>query len=239
MQGKRLFSSPSIYIDPSRNNLFPTFYSAHSLFPVPFSLPSKKTFNSSISQHFKTRLQLCLPQAEPVNSTQTEDAVDVEDSREICRYVSDKYAEKGNKTLFGAGFLERPSVEQWLQAETVNFDPPSSALVFQLGFAPALRMPPDEALIRQSEEKLARVLDVYNMRLGDSAYLAGDEFTLADLSHLPNSHYLVTMSERGRKLFAGRRNVARWLKEMAERASWKRVVELQRERPGLLENSIA
>ncbi|URD98272.1 glutathione s-transferase [Musa troglodytarum] len=155
------------------------------------------------------------------------------DSRDICRYISRKYEYKGNKALSGTGFLQRASIEQWLQAEAVNFEPPSSALVFQLTFAPALHMPPDEELIKQNEEKLSKVLDIYNSRLGESEYLTGDTFTLADLSHLPNSHYLA-MSERGRKLFETRGNVARWSTAISARPSWKQVVEMQKERPGLL-----
>ncbi|CAL9087045.1 unnamed protein product [Musa textilis] len=155
------------------------------------------------------------------------------DSRDICRYISRKYEYKGNKALSGTGFLQRASIEQWLQAEAVNFEPPSSALVFQLTFAPALHMPPDEELIKQNEEKLSKVLDIYNSRLGESEYLTGDTFTLADLSHLPNSHYLA-MSERGRKLFATRGNVARWSTAISARPSWKQVVEMQKELPGLL-----
>ncbi|RWW45734.1 hypothetical protein BHE74_00048421, partial [Ensete ventricosum] len=154
-------------------------------------------------------------------------------SRDICRYISNKYEYKGNKALSGTGFLQRASIEQWLQAEAVSFEPPSSALVFQLAFAPALHIPPDEELIKQNEEKLSKVLDIYNSRLGESEYLTGDTFTLADLSHLPNSHYL-TMSERGRKLFATRGNVARWSTAISARPSWKQVVEMQSERPGLL-----
>ncbi|CAL9756891.1 unnamed protein product [Musa acuminata subsp. burmannicoides] len=155
------------------------------------------------------------------------------DSRDICRHISKKYEDKGNKALSGTGFLQRASIEQWLQAEAVSFEPPSSALVFQLTFAPALHMPPDEELIQQNEEKLSKVLDIYNSRLGESEYLTGDTFTLADLSHLPNSHYL-TMSERGRKLFETRGNVARWCTAISARSSWKQVVEMQSEGPGLI-----
>nr|ANH58193.1 glutathione S-transferase [Dracaena cambodiana] len=157
------------------------------------------------------------------------------DSREICRYVCEKYANQGNKTLYGTGGLERASIEQWLQSEARNFDPPSSALVFHLAFAVPMGLEPDEAVVNQNVRKLARVLDVYDQRLEDSKYLAGDEFTLADLSHLPNSHYLVDRSERGRELFYSRKNVARWWKEISSRPSWQQVVHMQSEHPGPLE----
>jgi len=160
------------------------------------------------------------------------------DSREICRHICEKYANKGNKTLFGTGALERASIEQWLQSEARNFDPPSSALVFHLAFAAPMGLVPDEAMIKQSEKKLARVLDVYDKKLEESRYLTGDEFTLADLSHLPNSHYLVDRSERGYELFYSRKNVARWWEDISSRQSWKQVVHMQSEHPGPLEKFI-
>ncbi|KNA08914.1 hypothetical protein SOVF_158410 [Spinacia oleracea] len=84
----------------------------------------------------------------------------------------------------------------------------------------------DEGLIKQSKEKLAKVLDVYDRRLGESRYLAGDDFTLADLSHLPNAQYLVNGTDVG-ELFTSRDNVGRWWEEISSRESWKKVVEMQ------------
>ncbi|KAH7669106.1 Glutathione transferase protein [Dioscorea alata] len=156
-------------------------------------------------------------------------------SREICRYVCTEHADSGNKNIFGTGALERATIEQWLQAETQNFDPPSSDLVFQLAFAVPLGLIPDQTIIANSEKKLAKLFDVYDRRLAESEFLAGDEFTIADLSHLPNSQYIVTKSEKGRELFKKRKNVHRWWNAISSRDSWKKVVEMQQEHPGLLE----
>ncbi|XP_073001826.1 glutathione S-transferase F11-like [Typha latifolia] len=151
------------------------------------------------------------------------------DSREICRLICSKYGDMGNKELFGTGALERASIEQWLQAEAMNFDPLSSELVFHLAFAKPLGIMPDQAKIERNAKKLSVVLDVYERRLAENDYLAGDEFTLADLSHLPNSHYLITKTERGHELFASRKNVQRWWRAISTRSSWKQVVEMQNE----------
>jgi glutathione S-transferase len=136
------------------------------------------------------------------------------------------------RDLYGAGALERASIEQWLQAEAQSFDAPSSALAsFHLAFAgvgaaPAPYVGGDEAAAAESERQLLRVLDVYDGALGRSAYLAGDEFTLADLSHLPNAHYLAC-SARGRALLASRGNVARWYAAISSRPAWRQVVAVQ------------
>lgn len=155
------------------------------------------------------------------------------ESREICRYISDKYSEQGNKKLLGAGTLERASIEQWLQAEATNFDPPSSALVFHLAFAPPININPNPTVIDELEEKVGRVLDIYDEKLGESEFLAGDDFTLADLSHLPNSYYLMNRTVRGRRLFETRKNVSRWWKAISSRTSWKMVAQMLGETPPL------
>ncbi|KAF3787679.1 Glutathione S-transferase [Nymphaea thermarum] len=148
------------------------------------------------------------------------------ESRAICRYIVDKYTEKGKRGLLGMETLERASIEQWLEAESQSFNPPSSALVFQLAFAPRMKLKQDPNLIAQNEAKLSKVLDVYEQRLGDSRFLAGDEFTLADLSHLPNAQYLINATDRA-ALFTSRKNVNRWWEEISGRTSWKKVVEMQ------------
>ena len=153
----------------------------------------------------------------------------IAESRAICCYICDKYPDRGNKVLMGrreGGLMERYWVEQWLEAEAQSFNSPSSMLVLQLALAPRMGLKQDPALIKQSEGKLSKVLDVYEQRLGESRFLAGEEFTLADLSHLPNSHYLVNATDKG-GLITSRKNVGRWWEEISSRDSWKKVVEMQ------------
>ncbi|KAL6660256.1 hypothetical protein ACP70R_002378 [Stipagrostis hirtigluma subsp. patula] len=159
------------------------------------------------------------------------------ESRDICRYLCTQFPNDGNKILYGPGALERASIEQWLQAEAQNFGPPSSALVFQLAFVPHLShlgIRQDHDVINENEDKLKQVLDVYDEILSKNEYLAGDEFTLADLSHLPNSHYIVS-TERGRKLFTNKKNVAKWYDKISKRKTWEQVVKMQTEHPGAFE----
>lgn len=149
------------------------------------------------------------------------------ESRAICRYICDKYDDHGNKSLFGKrdSILERASIDQWLEAESQSFNPPSSTLILQLALAPRMGLTQDLSLIEQSKAKLSKVLDVYEQRLEESRYLAGDEFTVADLSHLPNSEYLVNATNKG-GLITERKNVGRWWKDISSRECWKKVVEM-------------
>ncbi|CAL9750563.1 unnamed protein product [Musa acuminata subsp. burmannicoides] len=148
----------------------------------------------------------------------------VAESRALCRYISEKYADRGNSHLLGRDILERASIEQWLKLEEHNFHPPSWELVFHLAFATPM-VDPDPDLITRSERRLASVLDVYDQQLSENEFLAGDKFTLADLSHLPNSHYLAT-SRQWRHLFDVRKNVLRWWESISKRRSWTNVVEI-------------
>ncbi|KAL6642757.1 hypothetical protein ACP70R_020938 [Stipagrostis hirtigluma subsp. patula] len=180
-------------------------------------------------------------------------SVPLVDSRKILRHVAEKYEKQGYEHLFGPGALERASIEQWLQTEQQNFDVPSAEIIFSLA-----RLPPDMPLgggapaaapgmhpahrqkveemqqaMRQLEKRsreLGRLLDIYEQRLGEEEYLAGDTFTLADLSHLPNADRLAA-DPRSAHLIQSRENVSRWWRAISGRGSWRRVKELQRPPP--------
>ena len=149
------------------------------------------------------------------------------ESRSICRHVCEKYADRGDKGLYGTNPLEKASIDQWVEAEGQSFGPSSGALVFQLAFAPRVNIPQDQGVIKQNEEKLGKVLDIYEQRLGESRFLAGGEFTFADLSHLPNGDYLVNATDKGH-LFTSRENVGRWWNDISDRESWKKVIEMRK-----------
>ncbi|KAJ4777832.1 Glutathione S-transferase [Rhynchospora pubera] len=153
------------------------------------------------------------------------------ESRKICRHIAENYPEQGYKDLLGAGALERATIEQWLQTEEHSFDPPCSDLVFSLAFNPKL----DEEWVKNnnSKKELDKVLDIYEQRLKETRYLAGDKFTLADLSHLPNTQRLAS-DKRCKALFEKRSNVNRWWGEISRRASWQKVVAMQQEPPPMV-----
>ncbi|PAN13628.1 hypothetical protein PAHAL_2G352300 [Panicum hallii] len=144
----------------------------------------------------------------------------LEESRGICRYIAEKYEHQGYPFLLGKDALERASVEQWLHNEEHAFNPPSRALYCHLAF-PLDEEDGDD--IDMHTRKLEEVLEVYEQRLNDSRYLAGNKFTLADLVHLPNSHY-ITASDKFVYLYDSRKNVSRWWDEISNRKSWQQVL---------------
>lgn len=148
------------------------------------------------------------------------------ESRAICRYICDKYASQGNKNLMPTSndnISARAVIDQWLEVESQSFNPPTSTLVAQLVFYPRMKLKQDASMIRDSDRKLKKVLEVYEKRLADGKFLTGNEFSLADLSHLPNMNYLIGSTDRV-DVFKSKANVWRWYEEISRRESWKKVV---------------
>nr|ACG25073.1 hypothetical protein [Zea mays] len=132
-----------------------------------------------------------------------------------------------------------------------SFDVPSADMVYSLAYLPpdmqldgrgggglpaatgtmnpAHRQKVEEMLqlFEKSRRQLGKLLDIYEQRLGEEAFLAGGKFTLADLSHLPNADRLAG-DPRSARLMESRRNVSKWWDTVSRRDSWVRVKELQR-----------
>ncbi|WJX31866.1 Glutathione S-transferase F9 [Trifolium repens] len=145
------------------------------------------------------------------------------ESRAIIRYYAEKYKNQGTD-LLGKTIEERGLVEQWLEVEAHSFHPAIYNLVIQVLFAPLRGAPSDQKVIEESDEKLKKVLDIYEERLSKTKYLAGDFFSLADLSHLAFGHYLVNQTGRG-NLVRERKHVSAWWDDISSRPSWKKVLE--------------
>ncbi|KAK4480048.1 hypothetical protein RD792_013105 [Penstemon davidsonii] len=148
------------------------------------------------------------------------------ESRAIIRYYAAKYGSEGGPNLLGNTLEEKALVDQWLEVEGHNYNSLVYILVLQLLVLPRMGQGGDMKLVQEIEGKLDKVLDVYEERLSKSKYLAGEKFTLADLSHLPNTRFL--MNEGGMEhLIKKRKNVYAWWIDISSRPAWKKVMELQ------------
>ncbi|KAJ9703022.1 hypothetical protein PVL29_004680 [Vitis rotundifolia] len=146
------------------------------------------------------------------------------ESRAIIRYIAAKYVDEG-PNLVGRSLEERGLVDQWLEVEENNLNPLIFTVVLQLVILPRMGEKGDLALVRNCEQKLDKVFDAYEQRLSKSCYLAGDSFTLADLSHLPGIRYLVNEAGMGH-LITERKNVNAWWENISNRPAWKKVMNL-------------
>ena len=142
------------------------------------------------------------------------------------RYYAEKYRSQGTE-LLGKTIEERGLVEQWLEVEAQNFHPSVEKLAIHTLFAPIARIAPDSKMIEESEAKLGKVLDSYEERLSKSKYLAGDFFSIADISHLASIDYIV--NHMGKEyLIKERKHVSGWWDDIRSRPSWRKVLQSYR-----------
>ncbi|KAL2316831.1 hypothetical protein Fmac_030707 [Flemingia macrophylla] len=146
------------------------------------------------------------------------------ESRAIMRYYAEKYRSQG-VDLLGNTIEERGLVEQWLEVEAHNFHPPAYDLCIHVLFAAMFGVTSDPKVIEESEAKLVQVLNIYEERLSKSKYLAGDFFSLADISNIPFLYYIVNNMGKD-YLVKDRKNVSAWWDDISNRPSWKKVLQL-------------
>jgi len=154
-----------------------------------------------------------------------EDGFKIYESRAICRYLELKYKGKGTELIPSKDVHAQGLFEQAASIETSYFDPHASAIVFERVFKKMKGLgEPDEARVASLKEQLNAKLDVYEKILSKQPYLAGQEFTLADLFHLPYGAWLVKLGE---DFFESRPNVKKWWDKITSRPSWKAVQEMK------------
>ncbi|NBP13199.1 hypothetical protein EBU95_02245 [bacterium] len=134
------------------------------------------------------------------------------ESRSILRYIA-----LNNNALHD--LLGDVYVDVWMEAESQNFNPHISKIIYEKMFKGER---PDEAVIAQHLQSLERVLDVYNERLGQVDYIGGNSFSIADISHIPYIHTFLKIGYKS--VLKSRPNVYNWLKRIMRRDSVKKVL---------------
>jgi glutathione S-transferase len=138
------------------------------------------------------------------------------ESRAITRYVATKYKESGTDLIpvCSAQF------ETWLQVESSQFSPAVNPVNFELVIKPVIGMTTDMANVEKKAAELSAVLDVYEAHLSKNKYLAGDEFTLVDLNHMPEVYLLCKASKAD--LINSRPHVKAWWDNISARPAWQK-----------------
>lgn len=112
----------------------------------------------------------------------------IAESRAIMRYVCERFPRQGTLGLYDYTGADKALVEQWLEVESQVLQPVLRPLVKQLlgprmWNAQNVAVVPDEKIVAEHTQKLAKILDVYEVQLSKHKYLAGDFVSIADLSH--------------------------------------------------------
>ncbi|KAK6115032.1 hypothetical protein DH2020_007301 [Rehmannia glutinosa] len=143
------------------------------------------------------------------------------ESRAITKYIANAYADKGTPLLVQDP-MKMAMIEVWLEVEAQRFDAAGKTLSFEICIKPIKGLTTDEALVDQLIAQLATVLDVYEKRLAQSKYLAGDKFSLADMNHVPIINNM--MKTKVRALFEQRPHVWAWCADILGRPAWQKVL---------------
>ncbi|KAJ7098547.1 glutathione S-transferase [Mycena belliarum] len=152
-----------------------------------------------------------------------DDGLILYESRAICRYLAEKYADQG-PPLIPTDPKAKALFEQAASVEFANFFPPVVVMCTQTVFNPNLNRPVNEVALAQAKLDFAAKLDVYEAILSKQKYVAGNELTLADLFHLIFTPMLIgwgkldVMADRGP-------NVTRWWKDITSRPTWVKLQE--------------
>jgi len=144
------------------------------------------------------------------------------ESRAIARYVASKHQ---NDSLYPADLKKRAIVEQWLSVNQSNAGP-ISAVVGEFFFGPMFTgQAGDSNKIPAMKEALNKLFDILEAQLKTTKFLAGENFTLADLVWLPYLDYMTTKCAGFETPFEGHAHLKAWYASCTSRASWKKATE--------------
>ncbi|KAK9683317.1 hypothetical protein RND81_10G131600 [Saponaria officinalis] len=110
-----------------------------------------------------------------------------------------------------------------MEVEPQRYEPIIRPITFQFFVAPLFGKTTDQNIIDQNLEKLRKFLEVYEEKLRCTKYLAGDYYTLADLHHLPCTHYFVKTSYAS--LVNSHPRVRAWWEDILSRPAFMKVAE--------------
>jgi len=107
-----------------------------------------------------------------------------------------------------------------------NYYDAAEKIVAELIFKQFRQLPADEAVVTAQEKRLHEVLVVINKQLGQTAFLAGDHFTIADIVYVPYTEKLVGIP-RFHNLLEQYPHFGKWWKSISDRPAWKKVIALK------------
>lgn len=143
------------------------------------------------------------------------------ESRAISRYIAEKFQDQG-VPLLGKTSAERANINQWCEVESQNFNAAARPMLREIFIAANEKRPVDEEIVASGVSKLGQVLDIYEDQLSKYKYIAGDEYTLADVFHAPVLNSLMKFKK---EVFTGRKHVIAWAEDVTSRPAFQKTIE--------------
>lgn len=142
------------------------------------------------------------------------------ESRTILRYISQHNTE--DLDLFNP-----IDVDIWLEVESQHFNPYISKIVYEKLFKQMNNEETDENVVKESLNSLKTVLEIYEKRFIETGnkYIAGNEYSIADISHIPYINYLIKCGSQYKSFLKEYPNTYTWLKRIFSRKAVKHVLE--------------
>lgn len=166
--------------------------------------------------------ELKTPEFTKVNSFQRvpvlvlDDGTAIAETIAICRYFE---TQKPEPALFGKGALGTATVEMWNRRVELNLLFPVSQAFRHLHPAMAhLEVPQVAAWGEANKPKALEALAILDRELGRSRYIAGDDFSVADITALVAVDFMKPARIQRPEEF---KNVTRWHTEVSSRPSAK------------------
>ena len=157
-----------------------------------------------------------------VPALELDDGSILTESVAICRYLEETHPKPA---LFGTGAFGKATVEMWhRRVELEGLIPISEAVRNSVEFFAGRAMPGPldfEQIPELAERAKKRVTFFYNMldkRLTDSTYIAGDEFSIADIAALVGIDFAKVIK---RRIGDNQAALQRWHNEVSARPSAK------------------
>jgi len=157
-----------------------------------------------------------------VPALELDDGTVICESVAICRYLDETQPEP---PLFGTGALEKAMVEMWhRRVELEGLGPISEAVRNSVAFfaGRAIAGPHDFEQIPELAERAMQRTDIFydmlDARLAESPFVAGEHFTIADISALCGIDFARVIKKR---VGDDRPNLQRWHETVSARPSAK------------------
>lgn len=141
------------------------------------------------------------------------------ESRAIARYIATKH---GAESLYPSEPRKRALIEQWLSVNQSNNGPIFAAFL-EYFVGPVRGLTPSADRIPEFKDKMAPYLTILDAQLSKTPYLAGENYTLADLSFVSMTRAVVNFCPGFEDTFDIYPSLKRWWADVTQREAWKKI----------------
>jgi glutathione S-transferase len=141
-----------------------------------------------------------------------DDGFELFESRAMSRYLNEKAGGK----LVPSDIKARGKMEQWVSIETSEFSANAMKFIAEYMF----KRPQELAILEAAQKGLDATCRVMETQLAKTPFLAGSDFSLADVVFMPYIEY--AMATPAKDIFAKYPHLMSWWNKISERPTWRK-----------------